>query len=152
MTFTSSSCSSRMLKNGVGWPGRSPCSRNARPQKSRRGSSQTILCARRTRTIKRCSSDARSEGQSGCSPEGEVRKTRRPSPGQMARLGVSVGGRVRTLRAVGIVPATPLLSDSLLRPCWTAFLSILQGVLPLSRSCGPVKFWRTPIVFPQPAR
>ena len=92
------------------------CSRNARSQKSRRGSSQTILCARRTRTIKRCSSDARSEGQSGCSPEGEVGKTRRPSPGQMARLGKSiakqseggagekylaVGGRVRTLRAVG---------------------------------------------------
>ena len=77
------------------------CSRNARSQKSRRGSSQTILCARRTRTIKRCSSDARSEGQSGCSPEGEVGKTRRPSPGQMARLGVPVGGRVRMLRAVG---------------------------------------------------
>ena len=34
-------------------------------------------------------------------------KTRRPSPGQMARLGVPVGGRVRTLRAVGIIPATP---------------------------------------------
>ncbi len=27
-----------------------PCARNARPQKSRRGSSQTILRARRTRT------------------------------------------------------------------------------------------------------
>ena len=33
-----------------------------------------------------------------------------------------------------------------------AFLSILHGVLPLSQTCGPVKFWRTPIVFPQPAR
>jgi hypothetical protein len=33
-----------------------------------------------------------------------------------------------------------------------AFLSILHGVLPLSQMCGPVKFWRTPIVFPQPAR
>jgi hypothetical protein len=29
------------------------------------GSHQTILLARRTRTMKRCSSDARSEGQSG---------------------------------------------------------------------------------------
>jgi len=111
-----------MLKKGAGWLGRSPCSRNARPQKSRRGSSQTILCARRTRTIKRCSSDACSEGQSGCSPEGEVGKTRRPSPGQLARPGKSiakqseggagekylpVGGRVRTLRAVGIITATP---------------------------------------------
>jgi len=41
----------------------------------REGSSQTILLARRTRTIKRCSFDARSEGQSGCSPESEVGKT-----------------------------------------------------------------------------
>jgi hypothetical protein len=43
------------------------CSRNARPQKGGIGSCQTILLARRTRTMKRCSSDARSEGQSGCS-------------------------------------------------------------------------------------
>ena len=28
-------------------------------------------------------------------------------PGQMARLGVPVGGRVRMLRAVGIISATP---------------------------------------------
>ena len=41
------------------------CSRNARPQKRGMGSRQTILLARRTRTMKRCSSDARSEGQSG---------------------------------------------------------------------------------------
>src|SRR6266850_6999654 len=71
----------RVLKNGV-------------------GSSQTILLVRRGRTIGMCSLDARSEGQSGCSPEGEVGKTRRPSPGQMARLGVPVGGRVRRLCAV----------------------------------------------------
>jgi hypothetical protein len=32
------------------------------------GSSQTILLARRGRTIRMCSLDARSEGQSGCSP------------------------------------------------------------------------------------
>jgi len=64
------------------------------------GSSQTILLARRTRTIKLCSSDARSEGQSGRSPGGEVGKIGRPSPGLMARLGVPVGGRVRKLRAV----------------------------------------------------
>ena len=80
------------------------------------GSSQIILLARRGRTIGMCSLDARSEGQSGCSPEGEVGKPRRPSPGQMARLGVPVGGRVRTLRAVGIIPATPYC-DSSLRPC-----------------------------------
>jgi len=35
-------------------------SRNARPQKGGIGSHQTILLARRTRTMKRCSSDARS--------------------------------------------------------------------------------------------
>jgi hypothetical protein len=40
------------------------CSRNARPQKDGIGSRQTILLARRTRTMKLCSSDARSEGQS----------------------------------------------------------------------------------------
>jgi len=44
----------------------------------------------------------------------------------MARLGVPVGGRVRTLRAGGIIPATPYKSDSSLHPCWTAFLSILR--------------------------
>ena len=80
------------------------------------GSSQTILLTRRGRTIGMCSLDARSEGQSGCFPESEVGKTRKPSPGQMARFGVPVGGRVRTLRAVGIIPATPY-SDSSLRPC-----------------------------------
>jgi hypothetical protein len=31
------------------------------------------------------------------------------------------------------------------------FLSILQGVLLLSQTCGPVKLWRAHIVFPQPA-
>ncbi len=40
------------------------CSRNARPEKGGIGSRQTILLARRTRTMNLCSSDARSEGQS----------------------------------------------------------------------------------------
>src|SRR5438132_845492 len=70
-------------------------------EEQQEGGSQTILLARRTRTIRLCSSDARSEGQSGRSPGGEVGKIGRPSPGFMARLGVPVGGRVRTLRAVG---------------------------------------------------
>ena len=47
------------------------CSRNARPEKGR-GSRQTILLARRTRTIKQCSFDARSEEQSGDSPAVEI--------------------------------------------------------------------------------
>ena len=40
------------------------CSRNARLQKGGIGSHQTILLARRTRTMKLSSSDVRSEGQS----------------------------------------------------------------------------------------
>ena len=45
------------------------------------GSRQTIFLARRTRTMKRCSPDARSEGQSGDSPEGKVGNTGRPRLG-----------------------------------------------------------------------
>jgi len=48
-----------------GWPADLLCSRNARPEKDMKGSRQTILLARRTRTMKLCSYDARSEGQSG---------------------------------------------------------------------------------------
>ena len=43
--------------------------------------------------------------------------------------------------------ASPLRT---LRPCWTAFLSILRGVLLLSQTCRPVKFCRAHRVFPQP--
>ena len=66
----------------------------------REGSRQTILLARGTRTIRRCSFDARSEGQFGNSPEGKLRKVGRASPGLMARLGVPAGGRVRRLSKV----------------------------------------------------
>jgi len=80
------------------------------------------LPARRTRTVKRCSFDARSKGQPGYASLSEwvivvremeedgpwrslfARATRglpRPSYGLMARLGVPVGGRVRKRRAVG---------------------------------------------------
>ena len=58
------------------------------------------LLARRTRTMKRCSSDARSKGQPWPLPKMEVWQTGRPSSGLMARLGVPVGGRVSKLRAV----------------------------------------------------
>ncbi|MEK7351962.1 MAG: hypothetical protein AAB177_13895, partial [Nitrospirota bacterium] len=60
----------------------------------------------RAPTIKRWSLDARSEEQSAYSLW-ERWGIRRPLPGRMARLGVPVGGRVRTLRAVGIIPPTP---------------------------------------------
>jgi len=53
------------------------------------------LLARRTRTVKLCSFDARSQGQPWPLPYREIKRIRRPSPGLMARLGVPVGGRVR---------------------------------------------------------
>jgi len=75
-----------------GWPGESSALAQRAVSEEFGGSSQTIFLARRTRTMKRCSSDARREGQSGCSPVGEVRKIGGPSSGFMARLSVSVGG------------------------------------------------------------
>jgi len=36
-----------------------------------------------------------------------------------------------------------------LRPCWTAFLSILHAVLLLSQMCRPLIFHPATIVFPQ---
>src|SRR5207253_5424300 len=113
---------SRMLKK-VGWGSwDDPRARATRGLRRMGRERPGALLARRTRTMKLCSFDARSEGQSGCSPDGEVGKTRRPSPWQMARPGKSiakqsegragekylpVGGRVRTLRAVGIILDTP---------------------------------------------
>jgi len=58
------------------------------------------LLARRTRTVKLCSFDARSKGQPWPLPLGQVGKFVRPSHGLMARLGVPVGGRVRKSRAI----------------------------------------------------
>ena len=58
------------------------------------------LLARRTRTVKLCSFDARSKGQPWLLPLGQVEKFGRPSHGLMARLGVPMGGRVRKSRAV----------------------------------------------------
>jgi hypothetical protein len=58
------------------------------------GSGQTILLARRTRTMKLCSSDARSEGKSGHSPKERHKETEnwKTLAQAMARLGVPVGG------------------------------------------------------------
>jgi hypothetical protein len=61
------------------------CSRNARPQKDYEGSRQTILLARRTRTMKLCSFDARSEGQSGDSLERESAILQRTQQEALAR-------------------------------------------------------------------
>ena len=46
-----------------------------------KGSSQTILLARRGRTIRMCSFDARSEGQPGCSPRAKFGKSKSPRLG-----------------------------------------------------------------------
>ena len=48
------------------------------------------LLARRTRTVKLCSFDARSKGQPWPLPLGQVGKFGRPSHGLMARLGKSI--------------------------------------------------------------
>ena len=78
-----------------------------RSRRARRGKggSQTILLARSTRTMKRCSSDAPNEGQSGCS----LGRGRSPAP-QLE--GVSTIFRMspflfRPMRAVKDSPATP---------------------------------------------
>ena len=39
-----------------------------------------------------------------------------------------------------------------LRPCWTAFLSILRGLPLIVLAWGPLSFHRAPIVFQQPVR
>jgi hypothetical protein len=67
------------------------CSRNARPQKGGIGSHQTILLARRTRTMRLCSSEARSEGQSGDSlVRGVMVQRRIQRPSLDARSGRSI--------------------------------------------------------------
>jgi hypothetical protein len=58
--------------------------------------SLSALFARRTRTMKQCSFDARSQGQNlGRSLNERRKRFEGPSLGLMARLGVPVGGRVR---------------------------------------------------------
>ncbi len=57
----------KVRQQGV-WPSESPVLAQRAVSEEQKRSSQTILLARRTRTMERCSSDARSEGQSGCSP------------------------------------------------------------------------------------
>ena len=65
------------------------CVRATRGLRMTRGSRQTVLLARRTRTIRMCSSDARSEEQSAYSLWGSW-GIRRPSLGLVARLGQSI--------------------------------------------------------------
>jgi len=58
--------------------------------------------------------------------------------------------RSRFAQKLNVPKRTPSPLRSL-RPCWTAFLSILRGVLLLSSTCEPLNFHRATIVFPQPA-
>ena len=57
------------------------CSRNARPQKGWGGSGQGALLARRTRTVKLCSFDARSKGQPWPLPKLRFSELEGPRPG-----------------------------------------------------------------------
>ena len=73
------------------------------------------LLARRTRTVKLCSFDARSKGQPWPLPSREVKKVGETSLGLLARLGVSAGGplvscaratrtpQVSFVRSVGLI-------------------------------------------------
>jgi hypothetical protein len=72
-----------------GWSLMIFCARATRGLRMTRGSRQTVLLARRTRTIRMCSSDARSEEQSAYSLW-ESWGIRRPSLGLVARLGQSI--------------------------------------------------------------
>ena len=76
------------------------CARATRGLRRMRRERPGALLARRTRTIRMCSFDARSKGQSWPLPWIEVWRTGRPSLGLRARLGVPVGGRVRKPCAV----------------------------------------------------
>ena len=94
-----------------GWSLMIFCARATRALRRMRREWPGALLARRTRTVKLCSFDARSKGQPWPLPLGQVRKFGRPSYGLMARLGVPVGGRVRKSRAWEI-NQTPSLKDN----------------------------------------
>ena len=129
-----------------------PRARAARGLRRMRRERPGALLARRAPTRKQWSLDARSKGQPRPLPLREVEKeSEEPSPGRMARLGVPVGGRVRKLRAVGIIPSHPLLSHSSLRPCWTAFLSTLRMILKESVRLRASRFCRGQVVCQQAA-
>jgi hypothetical protein len=81
------------------------CSRNARPQKDG-GERPGALLARRTRTVKRCSFDARSKGQPWPLPQWKVGESEGPRLGE-ERVSARSGGRVRMTRAVEVTPSIP---------------------------------------------
>jgi hypothetical protein len=96
----------RLGHGNSGADGLSPLHAQRAASEGWEGSRQTILLARRTRTMKRCSSDARSEGQSGDSlRRGSVKLQRRQQETLVRANGTSRRasgvGRVRKSRAVG---------------------------------------------------
>jgi hypothetical protein len=82
-----------------------PCSRNARPQKYGEERPGALL-ARRTRTVKRCSFDARSKGQPWPLPQWKVEESEGPRLGE-ERVSARSGGRVRMTRAIEVTPSIP---------------------------------------------
>jgi len=59
--------------------------------------------------------------------------------------------RSRFAQKLNVPKRTPSPLRSL-RPCWTAFLSILRECAPVVPHGGPSKFSRATIVFPQPSK
>ena len=84
------------------------CARATRGLRRKERERPGALLARRTRTVKLCSFDARSKGQPWPLPYREVKRIGRPSLGLLARLGVPVGGRVKKLRVRWEIARTPL--------------------------------------------
>jgi len=62
------------------------------------------------------------------------------------------GNREMSLRAEAQRTEAYALPLCSLRPCWTAFLSILRAVLLFPLMCKPAQFRRAHRVFPQPVR
>jgi hypothetical protein len=63
--------------------------------------------------------------------------------------------RAQTWCSLFVAPCTPEGTPPVstrLRPCWSAFLSILRDVILLLETCRSMKFWSSRTVFPEPVR
>src|SRR5439155_2034377 len=120
-------------ERGGGGQANPPCSQNVKrwkvarvgpvlPERAaseggRRGSSQTVLLARRAPTMRRWSLDARSEGQPGCSLLGEQRAPIRPCwTGAVGPTRAPFHSRARQEDACSWGSARPPLRQNQLEP------------------------------------
>jgi len=130
-----------MLKKGRGsWD--DPRARATRGLRRMRRERPGALLARRTRTMKLCSFDARSKGSLGHSLQERHKKSEGPRQGKWHVSACQWVGGCERCAQLGL-SQLPLKSDSSLRPCWRAFLSMLRGVSLLSRTHRPI------LVFPR---